>query len=370
MNNDISPLLVQQVKDGVTQLGNLVEQLSQVDRSPDMTQIANAGISGDKIHGGTVTKFASTGIRDDSSRLVVVVDDNGILTDYIDVETLVGDTNVSGDLVVDGEIRAKKLHVDELSADVRQERSTSLEFNEDESGIYNKGLIWVAGGGTRQFVLRNNPDRLWSSLPMDIPATDSYHIGGQPVISATELSPNVKTSKLRSVGTLDKLIVQGNVNLSQFVFWDSDSSRFGIGTEAPNAQLSVAGWDQEFVVDVDDRSSKLGNYTTHDLDIVTDDTARIRIGANGGVTVEQKLTVNGKLGVGVKNVSDVDFAVAGPVRFENKKFEVGDSIPTSGSYRKGDIVWNQSPNPTGYVGWICTREGAPGEWRAFGQIST
>jgi hypothetical protein len=120
--NDINPLLVQQVKDGVTQLGNLVEQLSTVDRTPDMTQIANAGISGNKVHGGTITKFASTGIRDDSTRLVVVVDDNGILTDYIDVETLVGDTNVDGNLIVDGEIRAKKLHVEELSADVRQER--------------------------------------------------------------------------------------------------------------------------------------------------------------------------------------------------------------------------------------------------------
>ena len=57
--NNIDPLLVQQVKDGVTQLGNLVEQLSDVDRTPDMTQIANSGISGDKIHGGTITKFAS-----------------------------------------------------------------------------------------------------------------------------------------------------------------------------------------------------------------------------------------------------------------------------------------------------------------------
>ena len=365
---NINPLHIQQVKDGVVQLGNLVEQLSQIDRTPDMTQIANAGISGDKINGGTITKFASTGIRDDSTRLSVVVDDNGILTDFIDVETLVGDTNVDGDLTVNGTIRAKKLHVDELSADVRQERSTSLEFSEDESGIYNKGLIWLSGGGTSQFVLRNNPDRLWSSLPMDIPAQDSYHIGGQPVLSATALSPNVRDSKLRSVGTLDKLIVQGNVNLSQFAFWDAESFRFGIGTEAPNAQFAVAGWDQEFVVDVDERATKLGNYTTHDLEIITDDTARIKVSATGGVTVEQKLTVNGKLGVGVKNVTDVDLAVAGPVRFENKKFEVGAKTPTEGSYRKGDIVWNSDPKPTGYVGWICTRDGTPGEWKPFGQI--
>ena len=368
--NSIDPIKAKQSAEGLHTLAETILELSKIDRTPDMTQIANASISGNKINGGTITKFASVGIRDDSSRLVVVVDDNGILTDYIDVETLVGDTTVDGNLVVNGEIRAHRLHVDEISSDIRNERSSSLEFTEDNTGIYNKGLIWVYGGGTKQFILRNNPDRLWSSLPIDMPANESYHIGGQPVLSATELSANIKNSKLRTVGTLEKLTVRGDVNIDQFVFWNSDSSRFGIGTEAPNAQFSVAGWDQEFVVDVDERSSKLGNYTTHDLEIITDDTPRIRVSATGGVTVEQKLTVNGKLGVGVKNVTDVDFAVAGPVRFENKKFEVGTDIPTEGSYRKGDIVWNSNPQPTGYVGWICTREGTPGDWKAFGQISS
>jgi len=369
--SNINPLDVQQVKDGVVKLGNLIEELSKIDRSPDMTQIANSSISGDKIHGGKITKFQSTGLRDDSTRLVVVVDDNGILTDYIDVETLVGDTTVDGNLIVNGEVRAQRLHIEELSTDIRQQRSDSLEFHEEKSGdIYNKGLLWVTDAGTRQFVLRNNPDRLWSSMPIDLPANESYHIGGQAILSSTELSPNVRDSRLRSVGTLDKLTVQGNVNLSQFVFWDSDSFRFGIGTETPNAQFAVSGWDQEFVVDVDERATKLGNYTTHDLEIVTDDTVRIKLGATGGVTVEQKLTVNGKLGIGIKNVTDVDLAVAGPVRFENKKFEVGSRQPTAGSYRKGDIIWNDNPQPTGYVGWICTRDGTPGEWRAFGQISS
>jgi hypothetical protein len=54
---------------------------------------------------------------------------------------------------------------------------------------------------------------------------------------------------------------------------------------------------------------------------------------------------------------------------QGKKFEVGTSTPTSGSYALGDVVWNSSPKPTGYVGWICIREGTPGEWKPFGQIS-
>ena len=39
-------------------------------------------------------------------------------------------------------------------------------------------------------------------------------------------------------------------------------------------------------------------------------------------------------------------------------------------YRQGDIVWNTSPRPTGYVGWICTQAGTPGIWKTFGQIAS
>ena len=53
---------------------------------------------------------------------------------------------------------------------------------------------------------------------------------------------------------------------------------------------------------------------------------------------------------------------------QGKKYEVGSGIPDNGSYIKGDIVWNDNPIPSGYVGWICTRSGTPGDWKAFGLI--
>ena len=48
----------------------------------------------------------------------------------------------------------------------------------------------------------------------------------------------------------------------------------------------------------------------------------------------------------------------------------GATAPSAGAYALGDIVWNSNPKPTGYVGWICTREGTPGTWKAFGSISS
>lgn len=85
---------------------------------------------------------------------------------------------------------------------------------------------------------------------------------------------------------------------------------------------------------------------------------------NGTVT-----TFNGKVGIGVDQVSNgVDLETVNAVKFQGKRFEVGNGIPTIGVYNKGDIVWNDSPVPNGNVGWICIRTGSPGEWRSFGMI--
>jgi Pectate lyase superfamily protein len=45
-----------------------------------------------------------------------------------------------------------------------------------------------------------------------------------------------------------------------------------------------------------------------------------------------------------------------------------ESIPTSGTWIKGDIAYNTNPTPGGYVGWICTVSGTPGTWKGFGLI--
>jgi hypothetical protein len=148
--------------------------------------------------------------------------------------------------------------------------------------------------------------------------------------------------------------------------------RLGIGTDTGNALVSIVDGDSEFIIQPDTNSVTIGSYTTTDLNIVTDNTTRLSISESGKITIgsniESKTVVQGKLGVNI--TPDCDVTTAGPVRFEGKKFEVGNDIPTTGSYRKGDIVWSDNPKPTGYVGWICVREGTPGSWKPFGQIAS
>lgn len=362
------------IKEGLAHVGPLLSELIDAANTAqpfDPKTINNRAISGDKIHGGRITGFESVGIKDASTRLVVLVNDDGLLTDKIDVETLVGDTKVEGNLHVEGEVFAEKLHVNEITSDTRQERSSSLEFrSDDQGGVLGKGLLWIGTGHTRQFILKHNPDRFWSTESIDINGEGAYHVDAVRVLSKAELGSSVRTSSLVKVGTLQNLKTTGNLTIDEFIFWDSGTMRLGVGTDQPNALASFKGMNAEYIIEPDAASVKTGTWTSTALDIVTDDTPRISITSNGNVTVQKKLVVNDTLSVGIKNPGeDVDLTVAGAVRIQDRKFEVANNSPISGVYKVGDTVWNSNPKPGGYMGWVCVREGTPGEWKTFGAIS-
>jgi hypothetical protein len=366
------------VKEGLAHLADVIEKMSGTVPQPVVFEPLDRSISGNKIHGGKITKFESVGIKDESTRLVVLVNNDGLLTDNIDVDTLVGDTKVSGNLEVAGEITAQKLHVKEITSDTRQERTSPLVFHATEDGsIYNKGLLWTGNGPTKQFILREGPDRLWSSEPIEVHGdTGAYYINDNKVLTQYELGPSIKNSSLTRVGALKDLRTTGNVNLDDYVFWDSGAQRFSIGTETPNGTFSITSLDAEFIIEPEGRSVKVGNYTTDDLEIITDDTPRITIKSTGDVQIgtkgsdSTKLNVFGRIGVGVNNIDqDVSIHTKGPVKFQDKKFEVASESPSNGVYNVGDVVWNDSPRPGGHMGWVCVRAGTPGEWKLWGLIS-
>lgn len=355
------------MRNGLQAAADAIEALAS--RETPMPEMLDRSISGNKISGGRIANFSSAGIKDTAKDFVLTITDAGITVKYANIQTIGNPLDVQGDLSVQGAIKATKLDVAEINADVRNERTSSLEFKAENGSVSNKGLVWTGEGSTRQLTMQS--DRLFSSQSLDLFKDREYKIGNKSVLSSTTLGTEVVNSSLRSVGTLNGLSVNGNVVIDQFVFYDADTMRLGIGHEAPNGALSIGSLEHEFVVDHSDSGDfKLGTWTTSELSIITDDTCRIKLGSNGGVTLYDKVSVSGKLGINVKNVSDdVDFSTAGAVRLNGKKQQSGTAIPTEGSFRVGDLVWNSNPRPTGYVGWICVREGSPGEWKPFGQIS-
>jgi len=329
-------------------------------------EILDRELSGNKINGGRITNFSSAGIKDTAEDYVLTVANDGLHVDVLHTKVIDNNLTVAGDMTVNGAITAQSLHVDEITSDIRNERTSPLEFQ----GGYGKGLVWTGVGHTRQFTFQGNPDKLFSSENIDLHKDKAYMIEGMPVISFTKLGDSVRKSQLTSVGTLENLSVEGNLNVDNFLYWHSDTQRLSIGSDDPNGMLALRSFDHEFVIDsTDDQKFKIGTWSTSELHIITDDTPRIRIGETGGITLEDKVIVNGKVGIGVKNFSDVDLAVAGPIKVQGHTIQWADAIPESGNYIRGDIIYNAAPQPNGYAGWICIRSGSPGDWRTFGQIA-
>ena len=357
------------IRNALNDLGSAIEDLQNKTHSVVIKEL-----SGDKISGGTITKFASTGISDEASNTVVVVKNDGIHLETLHVDYIAGPLSVTGSLTVAGDITADKLRVKELIAEVKNERLDPVSFvsKNKKNTAYGKGLVWPGGEYTKQFLLMERPDRFFATESIELRANKIYMINGQNVLSQQALGNTVTRSNLRSVGTLESLDVETNLTVDNFLHYNANTQGLGLGTDSPNGALGISSWDHEFIVaGTDDRKFKIGTYTTGALQIITDDTPRITIDATGAITAHKKVVIEESLGVGVKNfTTDVSITTAGPVRFENKKFEVGGSEPESGNYVIGDVVWNDTPTPNGYMGWVCTKSGTPGTWKAFGKIAS
>ncbi|MEZ0212424.1 MAG: glycosyl hydrolase family 28-related protein [Xanthobacteraceae bacterium] len=47
----------------------------------------------------------------------------------------------------------------------------------------------------------------------------------------------------------------------------------------------------------------------------------------------------------------------------------GAAAPTTGTWRRGDVVSNESPSAAGVPGWVCVTAGSPGTWRAMAALA-
>ena len=139
---------------------------------------------------------------------MLTIADDGISVDVIKTKVIANNLTVQGDLAVTGSITATKLHVDEITADVRNERTSPLEFQ----GGHGKGLIWTGVGHTRQFTFQPNPDKLFPSEYIDLHREKSYMIEGISVLEFTKLGDSVTSSRPTSVGTLKDSRVEGSPN--------------------------------------------------------------------------------------------------------------------------------------------------------------
>ena len=331
-------------------------------------------ISGDIVKGGTIADFSSTGIKDNSTKQTLIIEDDKIIVKTASIDTLDRSVTIKGDVKIYGILDAGFIRTTEIITNQRYEKQF-LEFAGPSGESIGSGLLWL-GGKNRQFLFRVDPDRFWLTEHIDLPEDKSIMFNGNPTLSRDSLGVDVTSSNLQTLGTLSSLNVSGAVNIADHIFYNPISQRFSLGTEDANGLFSIYDYinNVEVVIGSSDTGyGKIGTYSNKGFELITGDQARISITESGNVTIGHEFKdstvtrVYGKLGVGVKNPTE-QLEIAGNMKLGNRLFSNGDSAPTEGQYQKGDIIWNTNPRELSFVGWICVAGGAPGQWRPFGQI--
>lgn len=272
---------------------------------------------------------------------------------------------------------ALKNLIEAANEPIAQEITQYLDFRakKGESNT-GKGIIWSGDGTTKQIVFNAKPDRFFITESIDLYRDRHFSIGGQVVLSAESLGPGVQKSNLQQVGRLQGLLVDGSVSINNYLYYNGNVDRLGLGTDQPNAALSVADQGIEVMVGTTNQlHGMIGTFSGADLDIVTGGTTRITVKANGNIDLGNptknpiQVRVNGKLSVGVDAPDpSVDLHVAGAVRLNNKLHLSASTTPSAGTFNVGDIVWNDNPRVGQCIGWVCLRAGSPGSWYPFGEI--
>jgi hypothetical protein len=329
-------------------------------------------LSGDHINGGKVQNFASAGITDQASKQQLLLNDDGVHITSLTVNSI-ETLNVSG-TVSASIVKTDVLEAKEIRADIKFDKDVPIVFS--GKNLEGKGLLWAGQGNTKQFIYASNPDRFFVSENLDFARGKSITVNNIKLIDDKELGPTITKSNLREVGRLNGLIVDGSVSLGQYVYFDNNTNRLGIGTEDPAAAFSVAEDGVEVVIGTKDSTKGyIGTHASNSLDIVTDNTSRINVSAGGNIQLGNtklppvQVSVHGKMAIRVSTPDpEVDLHVNGSVKFNNRLQKYDRNYPTAGSYNEGDIVWNIEPKMNTYVGWVCIQTGSPGIWAPFGKI--
>jgi hypothetical protein len=72
----------------------------------------------------------------------------------------------------------------------------------------------------------------------------------------------------------------------------------------------------------------------------------------------------------VISTSGANMGVTRKTTYAGAQSSKGTTAPTGGFWRAGDIVLHSTPTAGGNIGWVCTAQGNPGTWKAFGTIAT
>jgi hypothetical protein len=206
------------------------------------------------------------------------------------LENSSGSFTHTGDLTVKGSITVDTVNVGNLITEHGNLANPGNWVTITEDELNGKGFSWTWGNGGTKLIYRDG-DRLWTSGDFDLAAGKSYKVNNVPVLSATELGPQVTKSKLRELGSLNSLTVSGDANIADFAVFNSTVNRLGLGTDQPNAILSILDNGIEIVTGAAGNNlACFGTFTNDSLEIITDNTTRVTFKNSGEIVFGNEST--------------------------------------------------------------------------------
>lgn len=215
------------------------------------------------------------------------IENDRVVIKKLALEELSGDLTVSGTLTVDNlVVKNAEETANSTPADLGNWETAQ------ESDLQTKGFTWTWANGTTHLAYRTG-GKIWTSGHLDLEPSKSYMIDGIAVLSKNELGSQITKSKLKEVGSLRELTVLGNTALGEFAIFNAGINRLGLNTEEPNGTLSIVENGVELVVTSQKENvGHVGTYTNSDLEILTDNTARITVKNTGQIIFGNPSTNN------------------------------------------------------------------------------
>lgn len=205
---------------------------------------------------------------------------------------------VTFDTTVDvaGTLSVNTLHVKNLVTGDTTHGDVGNWVGQSDTDLNGKGLQWSTGSKLTQLSYLSGS--IWANQDINLEASKAYKIDGIDVISAGTLGTSITRSNLKQLGTLNSLSVVGNANLGEFAFFNSGFGRLGLGTDQPNSALSIVTSEVEIAIGSQKLGvAEIGTYSNHNVEIITDNTARITVKKDGDIIIGDEDSKNGVLRV-------------------------------------------------------------------------
>lgn len=276
-------------------------------------------ITGDRIKGGIIENFGSTGIEDLAKSVKLSILDTATVCDnplFAPMATIKGRLVVEGDLTLHGNINTESTAVKQIT------ELTTARVRE----------------GLNQELFQGFSDTVSKTLNEQGLDLDKIKQGGREVISGNQLGYHIVDSNLQRLGLVKDLQTQGESYLCDTLY--VTGRRVGINTMEPDSALSI--WDDEIEIVAEKRTQDTGFFGSKR-------NQRLVLGSNNKTNIV--LNPDGTVEVDTINIGNVPMSSA--------------SVAPNYESITGTIVWNESAGPGGYAGWICV---GGARWSKFGKI--